>query len=102
MYKVQLVEKKKKKVGETSQKNNVLKIKLALIVPTITIFLMLYLWCTTTHLVFMFIGLTLLIAQISSFAYYSSTSIATEYEERKKKLFEVIQGVHYRPLLKWC
>ena len=91
-----------KKVVETSQKNNVLKIKLALIVPTITIFLMLYLWCTTTHLVFMFICLTLLIAQISSFAYYSSTSIVTEYEERKKKLFEVIQGVHYRPLLKWC
>ena len=101
MYKVQLVEEeKKKKVRETSQKNNVLKIKLALIVPAITIFLMLYLWCTTTDLVFMFIGLTLLIAQGSSFAYYCSTSIATEYEERKKKLFEVIQGVHYRPLLK--
>ena len=97
MYKVQLVE--MKKVVETSQKNNVL-IKLALIVPTITIFLMLYLWCTTTHLVFMFIGLTLLIAQVSSFAYYSSTSIATEYEERKKKLVEVIQGVHCRTVLK--
>ncbi len=98
MYKDQLVE--MKKVVETSQKNNVLKIKLALIVPTITIFLMLYLWCTTTHLVFMFIGLTLLIAQVSSFVYYSSTSIATEYEERKKKLFEVIQGVHCRTVLK--
>ena len=97
MYKVQLVE--MKKVVETSQKNNVL-IKLALIVPTITIFLMLYLWCTTTHLVFMFIGLTLLIAQVSSFAYSSSTSIATEYEERKKKLVEVIQGVHCRTVLK--
>jgi uncharacterized membrane protein len=84
MYKVQLEE--IKKVVDTSQKNNVLKIKLALIVGTIAIFLMLYLWCTTTHLVFMFIGLTILIAQISSFAYYSSTSIATEYEERKKKL----------------
>ena len=97
MYKVQLVE--MKKVVETGQKNNVL-IKLALIVPTITIFLMLYLWCTTTNLVFMFIGLTLLIVQVSSFVYYSSTSIATEYEERKKKLFEVIQGVHCRTVLK--
>jgi len=48
----------------------------------------------------MFIGLTLLIAQVSSFAYYSSTSIATEYEERKKKLVEVIQGVHCRTVLK--
>jgi hypothetical protein len=84
MYKVQLVE--MKKMVDTSQKNNGLKIKLALIVSTITIFSMLYLWCTTTHLVFMFIGLTLLIAQVSSFAYYSSTSIATDYEERKKKL----------------
>ena len=97
MYKVQLVE--MKKVVETSQKNNVL-IKLALIVPTITIFLMLYLWCTTTNLVFMFIGLTLLIAQVSSFVYYSSTSIATEYEERKKKIVEVIQGVHCRTVSK--
>ena len=88
-----------KKVVETSQKNNVL-IKLALIVPTITIFLMLYLWCTTTNLVFMFIGLTLLIAQVSSFVYYSSTSIATEYEERKKKIVEVIQGVHCRTVSK--
>ena len=88
-----------KKVVETSQKNNVLKIKLALIVPTITI-LMLYLWCTTTHLVFMFIGLTLLIAQVSSFAYYSSTSIATEYEEKKKKLLRWFQGVHCRTVLK--
>jgi hypothetical protein len=84
MYKVQQVE--MKKMVETSQKNNGLKIKLALIVSTIAIFSMLYLWCTTTHLVFMFIGLTLLIAQVSSFAYYSSTSIATDYEERKKKL----------------
>jgi hypothetical protein len=84
MYKDQLVE--MKKVVETSQKNNVLKITLALIVPTITIFLMLYLWCTTTHLVFMFIGLTLLIAHVSLFVYYSSTFIATEYEERKKKI----------------
>jgi hypothetical protein len=84
MYKVQQVE--MKKMVETSQKNNGLKIKLALIVSTIAIFSMLYQWCTTTDLVFMFIGLTLLIAQVSSFAYYSSTSIATDYEERKKKL----------------
>jgi hypothetical protein len=97
MYKVQLVE--MKKVVETSQKNNVL-VKLALIVPTLSIFLMLYLWCTTTNLVFMFIGLTLLIAQVSSFVYYSSTSIATEYEERKKKIVEVIQGVHCRTVSK--
>jgi hypothetical protein len=83
MYKVQLVE--MNKVMETIQKNIGLKIKLALILPTITIFLMLYLWITTTHLVFMFIGLTLVIAQVSSFAYYCSTSIATEDEERKKK-----------------
>ncbi|HEX5187031.1 MAG TPA: hypothetical protein VFV86_09095 [Nitrososphaeraceae archaeon] len=97
MYKVQLVE-KKKKVMETIQKNIGLKIKLALIVPTIAIFLMLYLWITTTNLVFMFIGLTLVIAQISSFAYYSLTSIATEYEERK--IVEVIKSVQSRTVLK--
>ena len=96
MYKIQLVE--KKKVMETIQKNIGLKIKLALIVPTIAIFLMLYVWITTTHLVFMFIGLTLVIAQISSFAYYSLTSIATEYEERK--IVEMIKGVQSRTVLK--
>jgi hypothetical protein len=48
----------------------------------------------------MFIGLTLLIAQVSSFAYYSSTSITTAYEERKKKIVEVIQGVHCQTVLK--
>jgi hypothetical protein len=84
MSKVQLVE--MKKVMETIQKNIGLKIKLALIVPTIAIFLMVYLWITTTLIVFMFIGLTLVIVQVSSFAYYSLTSIPTEYEERKKKL----------------
>lgn len=84
MSKVPLVE--IKKVTESIQKNIGLKIALALIVPTITIFLMMYLWITTTHLVFMFVGLTLVIVQVSSFGYYSLTSILSEYEERKKKL----------------
>lgn len=58
---------------------------LALVAATIGIFVSLYLWLITEQVVYMFIGLALIIAQVCSFMCFSSKYIDSEYDEDEEK-----------------